>query len=456
MATMITSECINCGACEPECPNTAIYQGGVQWQAPDGAMHDALSNDIFYIVPGEVHRVRRFHDHEACAAVCPVDCCVPNPQIPETHEVLLQRARELHPGEPIPDDAPSRFKKAEEAPAAAPAAAAPAGAPVAAAAPAGQPAGIVIQAAPVRVARRPGTGKVEKPIAACCARRRRCSGRAARRVRRDPRVARRAAPARRVGRRALGFTLLSVFQGVLGALPDGASAGSRSGERHALLQRAARDRRERVPEHALYPIVCIGSRSARRGERLHWGIRWWLALGSRSPSSKRCGACARASSAASRSARRRCAWRSTGRSCCRRVDHRVHVRASRRRERRRLRRLLCGPGPLRRQDRARAPLRRSVSLDERDDAYLLRLEFPRVVPPTSLGGQLGLPREMPDYEYDLAVHGRHFVVHGRLGDQQVRKITGVAPAFPPTSRRALRSRARCPASATACAARRSR
>src|SRR5262245_5607278 len=46
MATMITSECINCGACEPECPNTAIYQGGVEWQAQDGAMHPALSNDI--------------------------------------------------------------------------------------------------------------------------------------------------------------------------------------------------------------------------------------------------------------------------------------------------------------------------------------------------------------------------------------------------------------------------
>ena len=53
------------------------------------------------------------------------------------------------------------------------------------------------------------------------------------------------------------------------------------------------------------------------------------------------------------------------------------------------------------------------------------------MPPTSLNAQLGLPREMPDYEYDLAVHGRHFVVHGRLADQQVRKITGVAPAFPP-------------------------
>jgi len=28
---MITDECINCGACEPECPNTAIYEGGAEW-----------------------------------------------------------------------------------------------------------------------------------------------------------------------------------------------------------------------------------------------------------------------------------------------------------------------------------------------------------------------------------------------------------------------------------------
>jgi hypothetical protein len=70
-------------------------------------------------------------------------------------------------------------------------------------------------------------------------------------------------------------------------------------------------------------------------------------------------------------------------------------------------------------------------LEESDDAYVLRLEFPRRVPPTSLGQQLALPAEMPDYEYDLAVHGLHFVVHGRIADPQVRKITGVAPAFPP-------------------------
>ena len=150
MATMITSECINCGACEPECPNTAIYQGGVQWQSPDGStMHPAISDSIFYIVPEKCTECVGFHDHEACAAVCPVDCCVPNPDIPETHEVLLERARVLHPGESIPDDAPSRFKKegADAAPAAAPAAAKPAApAPVAAApaAPAEEQIGLAI------------------------------------------------------------------------------------------------------------------------------------------------------------------------------------------------------------------------------------------------------------------------------------------------------------------------
>ena len=108
MATMITAECINCGACEPECPNTAIYQGGVEWTAPDGAVHKALSNDIFYIVPEKCTECVGFFDHEACAAVCPVDCCVPNPDIPEVETVLLARARTLHPDKTIPDDAPSR------------------------------------------------------------------------------------------------------------------------------------------------------------------------------------------------------------------------------------------------------------------------------------------------------------------------------------------------------------
>src|SRR5882672_4685202 len=128
MATVITSECINCGACEPECPNTAIYQGGVEWQAPDGSMHAAISNDIFYIVPEKCTECVGFFDQEACAAVCPVDCCVPDPNIPETAEQLLARAKVLHPEVAFGPDFPSRFRKETEdsAAAASAAAAAPA------------------------------------------------------------------------------------------------------------------------------------------------------------------------------------------------------------------------------------------------------------------------------------------------------------------------------------------
>jgi len=110
MATTITSDCINCGACEPECPNTAIYSGAAPWEF-GGAQHPALAQDIFYIVPQKCTECVGFHDHEACAAVCPVDCCIPDPKNVETHEALLARARELHPELTIGDDAPSRFHK---------------------------------------------------------------------------------------------------------------------------------------------------------------------------------------------------------------------------------------------------------------------------------------------------------------------------------------------------------
>jgi ferredoxin len=144
MATMITSDCINCGACEPECPNTAIYQGGVEWESK-GAKHPALAADVFYIVPEKCTECVGFHDHEACAAVCPVDVCIPNPDIPETEEQLIARARELHPGVDFGAEFPSRFRaggvsKAAAAPSASasvgegpPPTVSPAAAPVAAA-----------------------------------------------------------------------------------------------------------------------------------------------------------------------------------------------------------------------------------------------------------------------------------------------------------------------------------
>jgi 4Fe-4S binding domain len=103
MATMITNDCINCGACEPECPNNAISQG----------------ETIFVIDPMLCTECVGFHDYEACAAVCPVDCCVTDPNNIETEEALIARARALHPDTPFDDNFESRFRKGQGQPAAA-------------------------------------------------------------------------------------------------------------------------------------------------------------------------------------------------------------------------------------------------------------------------------------------------------------------------------------------------
>jgi ferredoxin len=101
MATYITEDCINCGACEPECPNEAISEG----------------DEIYVIDPELCTECVGFYDHEACQAVCPVECCLPNPQIVETEEVLLARALKLHPDDAdlkkkaAANDYPSRFRK---------------------------------------------------------------------------------------------------------------------------------------------------------------------------------------------------------------------------------------------------------------------------------------------------------------------------------------------------------
>jgi len=114
MAIIITDECINCGACEPECPNNAIYEGGVEWAITDGTslkgdytLHDGatvnatarqkpISDELYYIVPDKCTECVGFHEEPQCAAVCPVDCCVPDPAHVESEEVLLARKESLH------------------------------------------------------------------------------------------------------------------------------------------------------------------------------------------------------------------------------------------------------------------------------------------------------------------------------------------------------------------------
>ena len=103
MAIRITEECINCGACEPECPNTAIYPNGMPWTwaagtgLTDKTTREPLSEALFYIVPGKCTECTGFHEEPQCAAVCPVDCCLPDPDHVETKDALLAKVAWLHP-----------------------------------------------------------------------------------------------------------------------------------------------------------------------------------------------------------------------------------------------------------------------------------------------------------------------------------------------------------------------
>ena len=81
MATMITEDCINCGACEDECPNGAISMGP----------------DTFVIDPALCTECVGFSNEQACAAACPPDVCVQDPDRVESEEALFARAQKLHP-----------------------------------------------------------------------------------------------------------------------------------------------------------------------------------------------------------------------------------------------------------------------------------------------------------------------------------------------------------------------
>jgi ferredoxin len=79
MALIITDECINCGACEPECPNDAITAG----------------DEIYVIDAAKCTECVGHFDESQCAEVCPVDCCVPDPDHKESREELMEKYKKL-------------------------------------------------------------------------------------------------------------------------------------------------------------------------------------------------------------------------------------------------------------------------------------------------------------------------------------------------------------------------
>lgn len=83
MALIITSECINCDVCEPECPNGAIYEGAEHYQ----------------IIAEKCTECVGHFDKPQCVELCPVECIPQNPLVIETKEQLLKKYHKLISGE---------------------------------------------------------------------------------------------------------------------------------------------------------------------------------------------------------------------------------------------------------------------------------------------------------------------------------------------------------------------
>ena len=94
MAYIITSSCDQCDACTAECPNEAITAGPT----------------IHRIDPAKCTECVGFFDEPQCAAVCPQECCIPDPDRVESEAELLARARQLSPDEDLSGDVPSHFR----------------------------------------------------------------------------------------------------------------------------------------------------------------------------------------------------------------------------------------------------------------------------------------------------------------------------------------------------------
>jgi ferredoxin len=72
MSLMITESCVDCGICEPVCPNNAISEGP----------------GIFAIDPSSCTECMGWHPESQCTAICPVDAPAPDPAHAETPEQL--------------------------------------------------------------------------------------------------------------------------------------------------------------------------------------------------------------------------------------------------------------------------------------------------------------------------------------------------------------------------------
>ncbi len=76
--------------------NARIMQYMNQIRVDADAENEPVSDEFYFIVTDKCTECKGFHDEPQCAAVCPVDCCVPDEDHVETEEELLAKKVWMH------------------------------------------------------------------------------------------------------------------------------------------------------------------------------------------------------------------------------------------------------------------------------------------------------------------------------------------------------------------------
>jgi hypothetical protein len=71
------------------------------------------------------------------------------------------------------------------------------------------------------------------------------------------------------------------------------------------------------------------------------------------------------------------------------------------------------------------------TVEDLGKSFIVRMEFPRLVPYIGIANREQLSDEMPDYDYELALGDEELTVKGKCTDEKVRKISSSIGAFPP-------------------------
>jgi 4Fe-4S dicluster domain len=417
MATMITIDCINCGACEPECPNNAISQG----------------DPVYVIDPLLCTECVGFHDYEACAAVCPVDVCVTDQNNIESEEVLIARARALHPGTDFGENFQSRFRKEPADGAAAPSvqAAAQVEKPAAAAPlPASKPAAVPSSQIAKTPSPPPPIAAAPKPVPA----------------KKEPRP-KKTFPhelsisyeeaSKEYGRagtnlKGIAWWMVILLQPVIGALPHSIKKRLEIAMQTPLFTAAGSTALNIVHNAVLYPLVCMAIAAATNGVQVLFSqdINKYLVIGLLLATVEGVIRLRDGIFKAKPANEMTFLPSFYGAPLAIIADFLLAKYTGLVREIPVPVEGFYSKGFVDKLERERR-YGNVYTVEDRGASYLVRMEFPRWIPDIGIASRTQLPDEMPDYDYDLLLQDEQLVVKGKCADEKVRKISSSVGAFPP-------------------------